>query len=168
MIVGENLSKISGGFYGIAFVLILLSQSLASYIAQQMKAKISTSLFISIIMMISFVMTFILYKELSKYFLLLFICINFLLMKLITIHSLSVFLQKQSDNQWATSESFVSSMTRAILLFVLPSLGGIGHRIGIEFIFLSLSIISGIYVIIVSVLIWSSLKKNNTLYEKDV
>ncbi|CDG19543.1 membrane protein of unknown function [Xenorhabdus doucetiae] len=167
MIAGENLSKIYGGFYGIAFVLILLSQSLASHIAQQIKAKILTLVLISIIMMMTFVITFIFYDELSKYFLLVFICVSFFLIKLINIHSLSIFLQCQSDSQWATSESLVSSMTRACLLFILPIIGGICHRFGIEFIFLLLSIISGLYVII-SGLACLSLNKKNTLYKEDI
>ncbi|WP_242688263.1 HIT family protein [Photorhabdus stackebrandtii] len=50
-------------------------------------------------------------------------------------------------------------MTRAILLFTLPSLGSIGHCFGIKFIFISLSMISGIYTIIASVLVFISLNK---------
>ncbi|WFQ79046.1 MFS transporter [Xenorhabdus sp. SF857] len=166
MIAGENLYNIPGEYYGIVFVLILLSQSLASYIAQQIKAKISNLLLISIMMMVSFVITFICYKELSKYFIILLICSDFFLMKLITIHTLSIFLQEQSDNQWATSESFVSSMTRIFLLLILAGLGSIGPGLDIKFIFFSLIIMSVIYVIIISVLSCLSLKEK-TFSKKD-
>lgn len=130
LIGADQIATYPGIFYGASFLSILAAQWLA---ARYSERKVSGRSIIqcALALVTAFAILAFFGQNLPIFSIIGIICLTFFFIRLLTISLYAAFQRTQPESMWATAESVLSALSRVLLLFLLPVIGGISQQNGV-------------------------------------